>query len=126
MQILGSADDRLLGPNAPVSNRASEWITAPGASFMERGEAYATRLHGDDRVLDRLDEYGTADLGFVVRLCYGSILSDVTILDAADTSLAFLAALITQDVRFSVVAYAKATDIEIRCIPRSKPIREGL
>lgn len=100
LQVLGSAEHTLLGPDASVSNRASEWITAPGASFMERGEAYATRLHGDQRVLDRLDEYGTADLGFIVRLCYGYILSDVTILDAADTSLAFLAALITQDVRF--------------------------
>jgi hypothetical protein len=101
LQAIGLSEaDSLLGLNVPVANRRAEWNTRSPDSIMDRGDEYVRRLHGDNGVLDKLDAYGTADLSLVTKLCYGFIISDTAILDAADTSLAFLTALIIQDVSY--------------------------
>lgn len=43
---------------------------------------------------------GTEDLGIVARLMYGYILSNTSVLTAAETSYVLLAGLIPQDVSF--------------------------
>ena len=51
-----------------------------------------------DRVLDQMDNSGTEDLGLVARLMYSHILSNISVLNAAETSFVIIAALIPQDV----------------------------
>lgn len=49
--------------------------------------------------MGQLDRSGTEDLGILARLMYGYILSNTSVLSAAETSYVLLAGLIPQDVR---------------------------
>jgi hypothetical protein len=48
--------------------------------------------------MNQMDNSGTVDLGLVARLMYSHILSNVSVLNAVDTSFVMIAALIPQDV----------------------------
>lgn len=48
--------------------------------------------------MGQMDRSGTEDLGISARLMYGYILSNTSVLSAAETSFVLLAALIPQDV----------------------------
>ena len=50
------------------------------------------------RVMGQMDRSGTEDLGITARLMYGYILSNTSVLTAAETSYVLLAGLIPQDV----------------------------
>lgn len=52
------------------------------------------------RVMGQMDRSGTEDLGLMARLLYGYILSNTTVLTAAETSFVMIAGLIPQDVSF--------------------------
>ena len=48
--------------------------------------------------MGQMDRSGTEDLGITARLMYGYILSNTSVLTAAESSLVLIAALIPQDV----------------------------
>ena len=48
--------------------------------------------------MGQMDRSGTEDLGITARLMYGYILSNTSVLTAAETSFVLLAGLIPQDV----------------------------
>jgi len=48
--------------------------------------------------MGQMDRSGTEDLGITARLMYGYILSNSSVLNAAETSFVLLAGLIPQDV----------------------------
>ncbi len=50
------------------------------------------------RVMAQMDRSGTEDLGITARLMYGYVLSNTSVLTAAETSFVLLAGLIPQDV----------------------------
>ena len=49
--------------------------------------------------MGQMDRSGTEDLGITARLMYGYILSNTSVLSAAESSYVLLAGLIPQDVR---------------------------
>lgn len=101
IQVIGQTSDAALLENSPVAARSAQWreeTAVSMAAVKDRGLRYVTKLHGDPDVVANLDAYGTADLGMVVSMCYGYLISDVAILDESETSLAFLAALVAQQV----------------------------
>ena len=69
-------------------------------TILQRGQAFFDRIYGkvSRRVMRQLDGCGTEDLGIVARLLYGYILSNTSILNAAESSFVLLAGLIPQDV----------------------------
>lgn len=50
------------------------------------------------QVMGQMDRSGTEDLGITARLMYGYILSNTSVLTAAESSLVLIAGLIPQDV----------------------------
>jgi hypothetical protein len=68
--------------------------------IAQRGRDFFGKVYGKvaDRVLSQMDSSGTEDLGLVARLMYSHILSNASVLDAADTSFVMIAALVPQDV----------------------------
>jgi len=61
------------------------------------------RIYGkvSRRVMGSLDRSGTEDLGMAARLNYSYILSNTSVLTAAETSYVLMAGLIPQDVSVS-------------------------
>lgn len=107
----------LLDSRSPVSNRQLEWKLLLHDLIIARGREYVSRLHGDEQVIDKMDQSGTTDLDLAVRICYGFVLSDVTILDAVETGLIFMTALIVRDVCISLsVCPCSCAMIPHRCL----------
>jgi hypothetical protein len=71
---------------------------------MNRGQNFFDMIYGKiaKRVMRQMDYSGTEDLGLTARLMYGHILSNLTVLDSAETSYVMIAGLIPQDVRPNV------------------------
>jgi hypothetical protein len=86
----------------------------------ERGQDFFGMLYGKvaERVLHQMDNSGTEDLGLVARLMYSHILSNVSVLNAADTSFVMIAALIPQDVRSHSYVFAFLTELPILTLGR--------
>lgn len=54
--------------------------------------------------MGQMDRSGTEDLGLTARLMYGYILSNTSVLTAAESSFVLIAGLIPQDVSFDDVS----------------------
>ncbi len=70
--------------------------------------------------MGQMDRSGTEDLGITARLMYGYVLSNTSVLTAAETSFVLLAGLIPQDVR----KFGKIADVSSHadgCSRRSTP-----
>jgi alkylhydroperoxidase/carboxymuconolactone decarboxylase family protein YurZ len=82
------------------TGRRPDIYDVPAPHIMRRGQTLFERLYGkiSGKVLGRLDRSGTEDLGLIARLVYGYILSNTSVLSAAETSFVLIAALIPQDV----------------------------
>lgn len=52
--------------------------------------------------MGQMDRSGTEDLGLTARLMYGYILSNTSVLTAAETSFVLIAGLIPQDVSLTL------------------------
>jgi hypothetical protein len=67
---------------------------------MHRGQKFFDRIYGKvtKRVMGQMDRSGTEDLGLVARLMYSYILSNTSVLTAAESSYVLIAGLIPQDV----------------------------
>lgn len=82
------------------TSRASDIYDTPTFEIIERGRTFFEKIYGKiaKRVLGQMDRSGTEDLGLTARLMYGYILSNTTVLSAAETSFVMIAGLIPQDV----------------------------
>lgn len=81
--------------------RAVEVYDLSSSAILHRGQTFFDRVYGkvSKRVMGQLDRSGTEDLGITARLMYGYVLSNTSVLTAAETSFVLLAGLIPQDVR---------------------------
>jgi len=84
--------------HSPTQRRADFFEGSSRA--QQRGAEFFGMVYGKvaERVLDQMDNSGTEDLGLVARLMYSHILSNTSVLNAAETSFVMIAALIPQDV----------------------------
>ena len=85
---------------SPTGRRADIYET-PAPQVMERGQHFFEKVYGKitRRVMGQMDRSGTEDLGLLARLMYGYVLSNLSVLSAAETSFVMIAGLIPQDVR---------------------------
>ncbi len=81
--------------------RPVEVYDMPSSQILHRGQTFFDKIYGkvSKRVMGQMDRSGTEDLGITARLMYGYILSNASVLTAAETSFVLLAGLIPQDVR---------------------------
>jgi hypothetical protein len=88
------------GALSPTGRRADIYET-PASQVMERGQNFFEKVYGKitRRVMGQMDRSGTEDLGLLARLMYGYVLSNTSVLSAAETSFVMIAGLIPQDVR---------------------------
>jgi hypothetical protein len=72
----------------------------PASQVLQRGQNFFDNVYGkvSKRVMGQIDRSGTEDLGLTVRLMYGYILSNTSVLTAAESSFVLIAGLIPQDV----------------------------
>ncbi|KAK4241126.1 hypothetical protein C8A03DRAFT_41424 [Achaetomium macrosporum] len=84
---------------SPTGRRAEIYET-PTLKIMQRGQSFFEAVYGKitRRVMGQMDRSGTEDLGLVARLMYGYVLSNTSVLSAAETSFVMIAGLIPQDV----------------------------
>lgn len=77
-----------------------EIFDVPAPRILQKGQRFFDLIYGkiSKRVMGQMDRSGTEDLGISARLMYGYILSNTSVLSAAETSFVLLAALIPQDV----------------------------
>lgn len=80
--------------------RPVEVYDIPSSTILHRGQTFFDKIYGkvSKRVMGQMDRSGTEDLGLIARLMYGYILSNISVLTAAESSLVLIAALIPQDV----------------------------
>jgi alkylhydroperoxidase/carboxymuconolactone decarboxylase family protein YurZ len=84
---------------SPTARRADIYDT-PAPQIMQRGQSFFEAVYGKitRRVMGQMDRSGTEDLGLMARLMYGYVLSNTSVLSAAETSFVMIAGLIPQDV----------------------------
>jgi hypothetical protein len=72
----------------------------PASQMLQRGQTFFNKVYGkvSKRVMGQMDRSGTEDLGLTARLMYGYILSNTSVLTAAESSFVLIAGLIPQDV----------------------------
>lgn len=82
------------------SNRPSELHAIPSSTILHRGQRFFDTVYGkvSKRVMGQMDRCGTEDLGLTARLMYGYVLSNTTVLTAAESSFVLIAGLVPQDV----------------------------
>lgn len=80
--------------------RPVEVYDIPSSTILHRGQTFFDKLYGkvSKRVMGQMDRSGSEDLGITARLMYGYILSNTSVLTAAESSYVLLAGLIPQDV----------------------------
>ncbi|KAL9614654.1 MAG: hypothetical protein Q9167_000859 [Letrouitia subvulpina] len=86
--------------SSPTS-RAAELYDVPSSRILERGKSFFDQVYG------QMDHSGTEDLGITARIMYGYVLSNMNVLNAAETSFVLLAGLIPQDVNPQVKGHLK-------------------
>lgn len=82
------------------TSRAVELYDVPVSRILHRGQTFFDKVYGkvSKRVMGQMDRSGTEDLGITARLMYGYILSNTSVLTAAESSYVLVAGLIPQDV----------------------------
>ena len=85
------------------TNRPVEVYDVPSSRILHRGQTFFDHIYGkvSKRVMGQMDRSGTEDLGITARLMYGYILSNTSVLTAAESSFVLMAGLIPQDVSFT-------------------------
>jgi hypothetical protein len=79
----------------------AEIFDVPPSQILQRGQNFFDKVYGKvaKRVMGQMDRSGTEDLGLTARLMYGYVLSNTSVLTAAESSFVLIAGLIPQDVR---------------------------
>lgn len=96
--------------------RPVEVYDISSSQILHRGQTFFDRIYGkvSKRVMGQMDRSGTEDLGITARLMYGYVLSNTSVLTAAETSFVLLAGLIPQDVRVPPICYEADLHAELR------------
>lgn len=81
----------------------------PPSQILQRGDNFFNTVYGkvSKRVMGQMDRSGTEDLGLTARLMYGYILSNMSVLTAAESSFVLVAGLIPQDVNPQLKGHLK-------------------
>ncbi|KAL8791545.1 MAG: hypothetical protein Q9195_005873 [Heterodermia aff. obscurata] len=89
--------------------RPVELYDIPSSTILHRGQNFFDKIYGkvSKRVMGQMDRSGTEDLGITARLMYGYILSNTSVLTAAESSLVLIAGLIPQDVNPQLKGHLK-------------------
>lgn len=106
------------------TSRPVEIYDVPASQILQRGQTFFDKVYGkvSRRVMGQMDRSGTEDLGLTARLMYGYILSNTSVLTAAETSFVLIAGLIPQDVNPQLKGHLKgainngATFEEVRAV----------
>ncbi|KAJ9142698.1 AhpD-like protein [Pleurostoma richardsiae] len=87
-------------PGFSPTSRAADIYDVPPAQILQRGQSFFDKVYAKvaKRVMGQMDRSGTEDLGLAARLLYGHLLSNTSVLSAAETSFVLIAGLIPQDV----------------------------
>ncbi|AEO56768.1 hypothetical protein MYCTH_47732 [Thermothelomyces thermophilus ATCC 42464] len=93
---------------SPTGRRADVYDT-PAPLIMQRGQSFFETVYGKvtRKVMNQMDHSGTEDLGLVARLMYGYVLSNTSVLSAAETSFVMIAGLIPLDVNPQLKGHLK-------------------
>ncbi len=103
------------------TSRPAEIYDVPASQILQRGQAFFDKVYGkvSKRVMGQMDRSGTEDLGLTARLMYGYILSNTSVLTAAESSFVLVACLIPQDVSLT------CTLLELPDKPQVNPQLKG-
>ncbi len=89
------------------TSRAVEIYDVPASQILQRGLTFFDKVYGkvSKRVMGQMDRSGTEDLGLTARLMYGYVLSNTSVLTAAESSFVLVACLIPQDVSLACTLF---------------------
>jgi len=108
------------------SSRPVEIYDMPSSTILHRGQTFFDKIYGkvSKRVMGQMDRSGTEDLGLTARLMYGYILSNTSVLTAAESSYVLVASLIPQDVNPQLKGHLKGALNHGASIEEVKAVRE--
>ncbi|KAK4959535.1 hypothetical protein LTR28_005297 [Elasticomyces elasticus] len=106
--------------------RPIEIADVPPSQILLRGQRFFDRVYGkvSKRVMGQMDRSGTEDLGLTARLMYGYLLSNTSVLSAAESSFVLLAGLIPQDVNPQLKGHLKGALNNGATVEEVKAVRE--
>ncbi|KAI9798380.1 MAG: hypothetical protein M1835_000043 [Candelina submexicana] len=106
--------------------RSVELYDLSPSQILQRGQTFFDRIYGkvSKRVMGQMDRSGTEDLGLTARLMYGYILSNTSVLTAAESSLVLMAGLIPQDVNPQLKGHLKGALNNGATVEEVKAVRE--
>ncbi|MCJ1235300.1 hypothetical protein MMC14_003267 [Varicellaria rhodocarpa] len=108
------------------TSRPIEVYDMPSSTILHRGQMYFDKVYGkvSKRVMAQMDRSGTEDLGITARLLYGYILSNTSVLTAAESSYVLMAGLIPQDVNPQLKGHLKGAINNGATLEDVKAVRE--
>ncbi|KAI9724820.1 MAG: hypothetical protein M1812_000096 [Candelaria pacifica] len=108
------------------TSRSAEVYDMPSSQILHRGQTFFDKIYGkvSKRVMGQMDRSGTEDLGLTARLMYGYLLSNTSVLTAAESSFVLLAGLIPQDVNPQLKGHLKGALNNGATIEEVKAVRE--
>lgn len=108
------------------TSRPVELYDIPSSTILHRGQKFFDKIYGkvSKRIMGQMDRSGTEDLGIAARLMYGYILSNTSVLTAAESSFVLLAGLIPQDVNPQLKGHLKGALNNGASVEEVKAVRE--
>ncbi|MCJ1477498.1 hypothetical protein MMC13_006170 [Lambiella insularis] len=108
------------------TSRPAEVYDVPPSRILHRGQTFFDKVYGkvSKRVMGQMDRSGTEDLGITARLMYGYILSNTSVLSAAESSYVLVAGLIPQDVNPQLKGHLKGALNNGATVDEVKAVRE--
>ena len=99
------------------TTRPAEVYDVSSSTILHRGQTFFDKIYGkvSKRVMGQMDRSGTEDLGITARLMYGYILSNTSVLTAAESSYVLLAGLIPQDVSVLKRRSTATSELTVYC-----------
>ncbi|KIW02592.1 uncharacterized protein PV09_06042 [Verruconis gallopava] len=128
MALKSSTPEHLLDTTSSPSPslRTTDLHEATASEILLRGESFFDRVYGrvSRRVMGQMDRAGTQDLGLIIRLLYGFLLSNTRILSAAETSFVLIAGLVPQDVNPQLKGHLKGALNNSATVPEVRAVRD--
>jgi len=108
------------------TNRPVEVYDIPSSRILHRGQVFFDHIYGKvaKRVMGQMDRSGSEDLGITARLMYGYILSNTSVLSAAESSFVLMAGIVPQDVNPQLKGHLKGALNHGATIEEVKAVRE--
>jgi alkylhydroperoxidase/carboxymuconolactone decarboxylase family protein YurZ len=89
------------------TSRPYDIDNSPPLSILARGQAFFDKTYGKvaGKIINDADSSGCPDLSTLIKLIYGYIVSDISVLNPMETSFAIVAGLIPQDVNPQLIGH---------------------